>query len=769
MPNKQLGMEKIRQVLRCYSQGHGTKSISSMLSVSRNTVKKYLQVFQRSGLDYEQMLSLPDQELSKLFHEKSRVKTESERLGELKSLLPEYCKRLKKKGVTREALHREYLSSHPDGYGRTRFYILIQQYIACSRPIMHLEHKAGDKMFIDFAGDKLSIIDLDTGEIIPVEVFVAILPCSQLTYVEAVMSQKKEDLIRASENALLYYQGVPSAIIPDNLKSAVTKSSKYEALLNEDFAAFAEHYGCTVIPARAYKPRDKALVEGAVKLIYRSIYPKIQEREFYDLDSLNAAIRVALELHNNTPLTGRKYSRREQFEEIERDSLRKLNPIRFELRHRYRATVMKNGHVRLGEDAHYYSVPCRYIGKKVILSYTSRQVCIYYGYELIATHTRNRARCRYTTLEEHLASHHRYITEWNPDKFIHEAAAIHPDVEAYIRRVMEEKKHPEQAYKSCQGILSFARRVGNTRLTNACRWATSYGLYNYPIIERILNNRRMSSRWKTVPGKKRRCLPMRISEEKNIINKPTRCNMEMNQDTLEKMLGMNLKGMYYAFKTSLETHRTESMTTDQFVSWLVSSEWDDRRNRAVERAIRQASFRYKATIEEIDFSVERGLDKNLTLRLADLTFVRERKDLFITGSAGTGKSYLATAFGFQACQKGYKVLYANTSRLMGMLKVAKAKGTILQELKKIERLDMLILDDFGIQPFDSQGRMNLMDIIEDRHGKKSTIITSQVPVKDWYDVIGEKTIADAVLDRIVHQAIRIELFGESLRKCKSKK
>lgn len=155
--------------------------------------------------------------------------------------------------------------------------------------------------------------------------------------------------------------------------------------------------------------------------------------------------------------------------------------------------------------------------------------------------------------------------------------------------------------------------------------------------------------------------------------------------------------------------------------------------------------------------------------MADLTFVREHKDLFITGSAGTGKSYLATAFGFQACQKGYKVLYANTSRLMGMLKVAKAKGTILQELKKIERLDMLILDDFGIQPFDSQGRMNLMDIIEDRHGKKSTIITSQVPVKDWYDVIGEKTIADAVLDRIVHQAIRIELFGESLRKCKSKK
>jgi transposase len=489
MGNKKITMQKLRQVLRFYSQGKGTKTISSIVGISRNTVKKYLQIFHTLHMDFEDVVGLEDSRLGELFSLTPKPVVHDPRYTVLESLLPSYCKRLRHKGMSRRKLYKEYITEHPDGYSLASFDRFIQRHIGMSNPVMHLEHKAGDKLFIDFAGDKLSIIDLDTGEIIPVEFFVAILPCSQLTYVEAVMSQKKEDLIRASENALLYYQGVPSAIIPDNLKSAVTKSSKYEAILNEDFAAFAEHYGCTVIPARAYKPRDKALVEGAVKLIYRSIYPKIQEREFYDLDSLNAAIRVALELHNNTPLTGRKYSRREQFEEIERDSLRKLNPIRFELRHRYRATVMKNGHVRLGEDAHYYSVPCRYIGKKVILSYTSRQVCIYYGYELIATHTRNRARCRYTTLEEHLASHHRYITEWNPDKFIHEAAAIHPDVEAYIRRVMEEKKHPEQAYKSCQGILSFARRVGNTRLTNACRWATSYGLYNYPIIERILNNR----------------------------------------------------------------------------------------------------------------------------------------------------------------------------------------------------------------------------------------------------------------------------------------
>ena len=243
----------------------------------------------------------------------------------------------------------------------------------------------------------------------------------------------------------------------------------------------------------------------------------------------------------------------------------------------------------------------------------------------------------------------------------------------------------------------------------------------------------------------------------------------MNQETLEKMRQMRLQGMYNAFKTSMESFKTESMTTDQFVAWLVSNEWDDRCNRMIERLIKQASFRYKASLEEVDYSLERGLERNLLERLAELSFVKESRDLFITGSSGTGKSYIATALGYRACQKGMKVLYANTARLMGQLKMAKAKGTILQELKKIERADLLVLDDFGIQPFDAGGRMNLMDIVEDRHGKKSTLITSQVPVKDWYDIIGEKTIADAVLDRIVHQALRIELHGDSIRKLQAKR
>ena len=243
----------------------------------------------------------------------------------------------------------------------------------------------------------------------------------------------------------------------------------------------------------------------------------------------------------------------------------------------------------------------------------------------------------------------------------------------------------------------------------------------------------------------------------------------MNQETLDKMRQMHLLGMYNAFKTSMESFKTESMATDQFVAWLVSNEWDDRCNRMIERLIKQASFRYKASLEEVDYSLERGLERNLLERLAELSFVKESRDLFITGSSGTGKSYIATAPGYRVCQKGMKVLHANTARLMGQLKMAKAKGTILQELKKIERADLLVLDDFGIQPFDAGGRMNLMDIVEDRHGKKSRLITSQVPVKDWYDIIGEKTIADAVLDRIVHQAIRIELHGDSIRKLQAKR
>jgi DNA replication protein DnaC len=238
----------------------------------------------------------------------------------------------------------------------------------------------------------------------------------------------------------------------------------------------------------------------------------------------------------------------------------------------------------------------------------------------------------------------------------------------------------------------------------------------------------------------------------------------MNTDTLDKMRRMRLLGMHRAFKTSLESSRNETLTADEMIAMLIDSEWDDRHNRSIERTMRNARFRYKATIEQLDYSTERGVDKNLVHRLADGEFINKKENILITGSTGTGKSFLASAIGHQACQLGFKVLYANTNRLFAQLKIAKADGSSIKEFMKIERQDLLIIDDFGIQPFDQGSRACLLELIEDRHGKHSTIITSQLPIKQWYDVIGEKTVADAVMDRIVHNAQRIELKGESLRR-----
>ena len=241
----------------------------------------------------------------------------------------------------------------------------------------------------------------------------------------------------------------------------------------------------------------------------------------------------------------------------------------------------------------------------------------------------------------------------------------------------------------------------------------------------------------------------------------------MNRETVEKMGKMRLYGMQAAFNAFVESPPPDTFTNDEMTEYLVQSEWDDRKHRTVQRNIKIAKFRYIADTAGIDFNPERGLDKNLINRLIACDFIKGGQDVFITGSTGTGKSYIATAIGQQACLLGYKVLYASTSKLLSVLKMAKADGSHLRELSRIERQDILILDDFGIQAFDAGGRAMLMDIVEDRHGKRSTIIASQVPVRNWYEVIGEQTVADAILDRLVHKSIRIELKGESLRKIKA--
>ena len=237
-----------------------------------------------------------------------------------------------------------------------------------------------------------------------------------------------------------------------------------------------------------------------------------------------------------------------------------------------------------------------------------------------------------------------------------------------------------------------------------------------------------------------------------------------NQGTIEKMQQMKLHGMVKAFKTTMETGIKKNLTVDEAIGHLVDAEWDDRYNRKMSRLIKGAKFRYQASIEQLNFQLNRNLDKNMILRFADCGWIEKKQDIIITGATGVGKSFVATALAHQGCMYGFKVLYFNCSKLFSQLKFAKADGSYINELKKIQKQDVLVIDDFGLHPFDTQNRLILLEIMEDRHGRKSTVISSQFPTNKWHDVIGEPTIADAICDRIIHGSFRIELKGESVRK-----
>lgn len=485
MANKPIGMSKLRSTLRLHCEGKSKRFIASYLDISRNTVLKYINAFTRHKLTYEKVCDLGDRELYQLFQMPAE-KELPERLKQLLDFFPEVEKQIKRPGVTLLMMWERYIERYPYGYKRTEFYTHYRKWRGTTKPSMRIVHKAGDKMYVDYAGKKLHVIDKRTGELKPVEVFVAILGASQLIYCDATWSQKKEDFVTSCENALLYYGGVPKAIVPDNLKSAVTKSHRYEPTLNETFEDFAEHYETTILPARVYKPKDKALVEGAVKIIYTAIYTKLQERQFFSLETLNEAIREHLDALNNKKMVNRDYSRREMFNEVEKDLLAPLAAELYQIKETAWATVMKTGHVMLQKDKHHYSVPYRFIGKKVKVVYSPSRVWVYYSYELIASHKRTKSPYNYTTVEDHLASSHKFITQWNPEFFLKWARNIHPNVELVICDILERKKYPEQAYRSCMGILGLAKKVGNERLTNACTRTLEYGVCNYKMVQQIL-------------------------------------------------------------------------------------------------------------------------------------------------------------------------------------------------------------------------------------------------------------------------------------------
>ena len=484
-PKPTIHMTKLKNLFRCYAMGMGIKSISSAFHVSRNTVRKYVRKFQESGLTLDQVLAMSEDKLQDLFSDnRNRSRKPTRRMEELEALVPDYVKRLSLKGVTVKSLHDEYLKEHPDGYLYSNFKRAVRRYRYQARAVGHVEHMAGDQMYVDYAGDKLEIVDAETGEVRSVEVFVAILPCSHYTYCEAVWSQRKEDLIAACENALHFFGGVPMAIVLDNLKSAVTRSDRNEPIINEEFAAFAEFYDMAVFPARVRRPKDKALVENAVKLMYRSVYVDIEGMVFHDLASLNAAIQKSLETFNGRRLSGRKQSRRELFDEVEKGFLQPLPTVRYQMKARKTATVLGNSYVMLNK--HHYSVPTDYIGKRVDIIYDADTLEIFHGLKLVTVHHRDDTPYGYTQKESHNLPGRHGSYEKDLEEIYERAGAIDNILLVYLKDVAAQKKYLPQAFRTCRGIMSLEKKYGLARLVAACACASEARLYSYNEVKGIL-------------------------------------------------------------------------------------------------------------------------------------------------------------------------------------------------------------------------------------------------------------------------------------------
>ncbi|MGM1055909.1 MAG: IS21 family transposase, partial [Bacteroidota bacterium] len=384
--------------------------------------------------------------------------------------------------------YQQYVQLAKDPYSYTQFLEHYRRKYPKEKGSMKLEHEAGNEMFIDFAGKKLQIVNKETGEIIPVEVFVAILPNSHYTYVEACLSQKRKDLISCCTAALNFYGGVPKAIVSDNLKSAVTRASKYEAEINRTFKDFARHYNCVINPTRSYAPQDKALVENAVHLTYQRIYYPLREMTFFSLHDLNREIRKLLSAYNNLLFKRKEASRTELFQSVERQYLKPLPSSSYELKDYRKAKVQKMGYVYFSPDKSYYSVPYRYIGKETCIHYTEGMIEIYFYQERIALHPRNGAKGSYITNTAHLSSTHKFYSDWNPEFFKKKAAPHGIYVLNCIERILTSQDYPEIGYKRAMGVLQLHKAYGSERLNNACKRALEGEASSYQHIKNILKN-----------------------------------------------------------------------------------------------------------------------------------------------------------------------------------------------------------------------------------------------------------------------------------------
>lgn len=487
MAGKPKRMSQIKQLIRLHKQGLGIKTIARELGISKNTVKSYLSKFKEGKLTPEMLLTLEEPVLeARLFAGNPSYK--EERYQHLKGNLEYLAGELKKPGVTRQLLWKEYREAEPDGYGYSQFCHHLSQHLIAKNPSMVLSHAAGEKLFIDFAGKKLSYIHKETGEIIECQVFVACLPYSDYSFAMAIPTQNIEDFIYALKCCLKELGGVPQTLVPDNLKSAIVKAHRYEPGVNQALEDFANHYGTTVTPTRSRKPKDKALVENQVRLIYSRVYAKLRNQTFFDLFSLNKAIAEKVREHNQTRMQQKDYCREEKFLAEEKLLLAPLPESEYEVKYYKELKVARNNHIYLTNDKHYYSVHYSHIGSRVIVIYTRSMVYIYSNGKRIALHSRDRRKGAYTTNKEHLCSHHRHYLERSPEYYLGKARKKSTAMYQLFVQLFNQEKYPEQLYRTCDGIMSIQRKTPAKDFDRACEIALENEVYSYRFIVNIIKN-----------------------------------------------------------------------------------------------------------------------------------------------------------------------------------------------------------------------------------------------------------------------------------------
>jgi transposase len=487
------GMSKIKQLLRLHLQNESNRKIATALGMNKETVNRYVLLARADSMSIEDLLRLEDPELEHRMNGGSPSYPD-ERFEHFKELLPRLEKEIKRPHVTLIKLWEEYKSDYLNGYSLTQFRYHFKQHSKAQKTgtVLRDLYIGGEKLFVDYAGDTMHYIHIETGEIIKVQVFVACLPATDYGYALAVPSQKSEDFIYALTRCLKAIGGVPKIIVPDNLKAAVTKTDRYEPDINHIMEDMANHYGCVVIPARSGKPKDKSLCEDQVKLVYQRVYADLRNEAFYSLEELNRAIAVRMQAHNRKRMQQYPYSREEHFLAVEKPALSPLPATDFEIRSYGSLKVGVNGCIYPGHDKHYYSVPHPYTGRQVKVIYTRTLVKIYDNEEgtCIATHTRDYKQGHYTLVREHLASHAQAYRDRSPDYYIGRAGRAMTELGEVIRSMFTAATvPPETFYRSCEGLLHLQQSTDPVLFRKACEIALLHQNYKYGFILKLVESK----------------------------------------------------------------------------------------------------------------------------------------------------------------------------------------------------------------------------------------------------------------------------------------